>query len=109
MDILNIDESKSASKPNSPVIQSKDELERSCYIKDLYERANGWVLLGRVNYISIVECQNGLFAANFIMSDEIGGEIKCVLFVSDADQAREGLVVGNCYLFSSGEIKVALK
>lgn len=47
-------------------------LEKTCELKDLYERSTGWVILCRVNYLSIVECNNGLFAANFNISDESG-------------------------------------
>lgn len=43
--------------------------EKTCELKDLYERAAGWVVLCRVNHLSVVGCQNGLFAANFVISD----------------------------------------
>ena len=59
------------------------ELVKTGVLSDLYERATGWVILGRVNYMSSVECQNGLFAANFILADETGNEMKCVYFVGD--------------------------
>ena len=29
-----------------------------------------WVILCRVNYINKVECQNGLYANNFMIEDE---------------------------------------
>ena len=57
---------------------------KTCCLKDLYERATGWMILCRVNYLSVVACQNQMFAANFIISDEQGSEMKCVYFVSDA-------------------------
>lgn len=59
--------------------------------------------------MSIVQCQNGLFAANFILSDEAGGEIKCVYFVSDIDQAKLTLAIGKCYFFSGGQVKFSHK
>lgn len=59
--------------------------------------------------MSIVECQNGLFAANFNISDESGTEMKCVYFVSDAQTARSNLVIGNYYLLTGGEVKFVAK
>jgi hypothetical protein len=43
-----------------------------------------------------------LYAANFIISDEVGTEMKCVYFVSDAETARETLIIGNYYLLAGG-------
>ena len=85
------------------------ELVKTGVLLDLYERATGWVILGRVNYMSIVECQNGLFAANFILADETGNEMKCVYFVGDLEQVRQNLVIGSYYLFSGGEVKFSHK
>ena len=84
-------------------------MDKTCELKDLYERSTGWTLLCRVNYLSIVECQNGLFAGNFIISDESGAEMKCVYFVADEQTARDSLVIGNYYYLSGGEVKYVHK
>ena len=73
-------------------------------ISDLYERRAGWVLLCRVNYINKVECANGLFANNFMLSDEEGDEIKCVYFENPLDDEKDKLETGKYYSFSDGEI-----
>ena len=57
-----------------------DNILKNSLISELYERRAGWVILCRVNYINKVECQNGLYANNFMLSDEEGDEIKCVYF-----------------------------
>lgn len=45
-----------------------------------------WVILCRVNYINKVECQNGLYANNFMIEDEEGDEIKCCYFENPLDE-----------------------
>jgi hypothetical protein len=105
-----VEDSKSVGK-NSPIVEAYKgrSMEKTCEISDLYERSTGWVLLCRVNYMSIVECQNGLFAVNFIMCDECGNEMKCVYFVGDVQTARDTLTIGGYYLFSGGEVKLSQK
>ena len=68
--VMNIDDSGSSGR-NSPVNEAHSEAwarERSL-LKDLFDRQTGWTIFCRVNYISIVQCQNGVFAANFIIAD----------------------------------------
>lgn len=66
------------------------------------------MILCRVNYLSVVACQNQMFAANFIISDEQGTEMKCVYFVSDAETTKD-LSIGNYYFLSGGEVKFVSK
>ncbi len=40
------------------------------YIRDLFERHIGWVLLCRVNYRSLARCENGIYAVNFVIQDQ---------------------------------------
>jgi len=39
----------------------------------------------RINYLNKVECRDGLFAKNFMLTDERGDEIKCVYFENPLD------------------------
>lgn len=94
---------------NSAGVAASREIYKTCEIRDLYERSSGWVILCRVNYMNIVECQNGLFAANFIISDQAGSEMKCVYFVADCETAKETLSIGGYYLFTGGEAKYSAK
>ena len=66
--------------PTVEIDGDSENILKNSLISDLYERRAGWVLLCRVNYTNKVECATGLFANNFMLSDEEGDEIKCVYF-----------------------------
>lgn len=69
--IMNLDDSSRSAGRNSPVAEAPETwIREKTLLKDLFDRQTGWTIFCRVNYISIVRCQNGLFAANFIIADE---------------------------------------
>jgi len=63
-------------------------MDENSFIRDLFERHTGWILLCRVNYRSLARCDNGLYAVNFVITDSARDEIKCVYFIPEAEKAK---------------------
>ncbi len=90
------------SPTNTVLPFNMEDVVENSFIRDLFERHTGWIILCRVNYRSLAKCENGMYAVNFVLTDESRDEIKCVLFEADLEKAKELLTVGKYYLFTCG-------